>query len=566
MAALLAQVVPVSASADAVLRSEAMFADTIAEYFVEDDHVRLELEIGPADAAAFRNLLPDRLYEAQGFGGRPLGERLVSFVTKDMPIIVDGAPLPARVSRLGPGIRPLRDEITGDALPTPDEQAASVIVATVLYAFERPPENLTLVAPSSTGNANIGFVLYHKGVAVNDYRYLITGHSVQLDWQDPFYSVFDQQALRRQHFSPLSGFIYVEPFEVRKEVIVRPADIQRIVDLGLGDATVITPDLQPAVKQSIVDFLDGRLALSIDGKMVVGEVERVNFLERSLRASIVIDGRDIDLLSATVGVIYTFPTKGLPSYVEMEWDLFIDGAQAVPAATVDAAGTLPTILHPDANTLRWDNVLLESSLPSLLDIAAPATRMANVARFAVWPLAIVAIGLAALIGWRFRQGESISRSGTALLPVLLALVISVHQAGHARLDQQRLGELVGGLLHNVYRAFDYRHDEAVYDVLAQSVGGDLLPEVYLETRRSLELASQGGARVKIKSVAITDVELLQKNGDELFLRSEWISAGSVGHWGHVHERINLYEANMTITVVDGAWKITALDIVEESRI
>lgn len=45
--------------ADAIVRSRAMFADTIAEYFVEDDHVRLELEIGSNDIGAFRNLLPD---------------------------------------------------------------------------------------------------------------------------------------------------------------------------------------------------------------------------------------------------------------------------------------------------------------------------------------------------------------------------------------------------------------------------------------------------------------------------------------------------------------------------
>ena len=35
--------------ADAIVRSRAMFADTIAEYFVEDDHVRLELEISDID-------------------------------------------------------------------------------------------------------------------------------------------------------------------------------------------------------------------------------------------------------------------------------------------------------------------------------------------------------------------------------------------------------------------------------------------------------------------------------------------------------------------------------------
>ena len=38
-----------------------MFVDIIAEYYVEDKYVRLELELGSNDVGAFRNLLPDAL-------------------------------------------------------------------------------------------------------------------------------------------------------------------------------------------------------------------------------------------------------------------------------------------------------------------------------------------------------------------------------------------------------------------------------------------------------------------------------------------------------------------------
>ena len=42
--------------------------------------------------------------------------------------------------------------------------------------------------------------------------------------------------------------------------------------------------------------------------------------------------------------------------------------------------------------------------------------------------------------------------------------------------------------------------------------------------------------------------------------------GTVGHWGHVHTRQNLYDAIVTIEAVDGTWKITALEVIEENRI
>ena len=52
----------------------------------------------------------------------------------------------------------------------------------------------------------------------------------------------------------------------------------------------------------------------------------------------------------------------------------------------------------------------------------------------------------------------------------------------------------------------------------------------------------------------------------LAYRCRWTAAGSVGHWGHVHRRTNLYDASITIQPVDGIWKITAIDLREEQRV
>ena len=45
-----------------------------------------------------------------------------------------------------------------------------------------------------------------------------------------------------------------------------------------------------------------------------------------------------------------------------------------------------------------------------------------------------------------------------------------------------------------------------------------------------------------------------------------MALGTVGHWGHVHVRQNLYDALVTIEGIDGHWKITQLDVLEERRI
>jgi len=48
--------------------------------------------------------------------------------------------------------------------------------------------------------------------------------------------------------------------------------------------------------------------------------------------------------------------------------------------------------------------------------------------------------------------------------------------------------------------------------------------------------------------------------------SKWTAMGTVGHWGHIHTRINQYDANIIVEPVDGIWKITGLELLEEKRI
>ena len=558
---------PVAATADAIMRSQAMFADTIAEYYVEDDHVRLELEIGSNDIGAFRNLLPDELYQQLEYGDAPLQDRLQTFVAEDMPVLVGDTPLAGRITKIGPATRPLRDQITGEELPTPEDQATVVIGVTVMYPFGERPDSLTIVAPRATGLANIGFVLYHKGVAVNDYRYLSVANTVNLDWQDAWYSAFPERNMRRQYYSPMTGFIYVEPYEVRKEIIVRPADLQQYVDLGLDGETTIPADRHDEIKEKVVAFLAGHFPLKIDGVAVQGSVDRVNFLKRTLRASVVVDNQDLDLLPAILGVIYVFPTDGLPENVEMEWDLFSDRTPTITAATVDQAGALPIILEPDYNVLRWENFLRFPELPTLVDIEKPPTALQSTAGWARWSALALSIVLLFWLIRSLKENRAASRRlAIACVPVLGFTMLFFHQHHQVGMNEERLKQLVGDLLHNVYRAFDYRGEEVIYDVLEKSVSGELLTDIYLETQKGLELANQGGARVKVKTTEINDVELLNRDGNRLTIAGDWNVSGSIGHWGHVHQRSNGYRANLEISEIDGVWKLTGLEILEEQRL
>ncbi|NNK38386.1 MAG: hypothetical protein HKP03_07885, partial [Xanthomonadales bacterium] len=329
---------------------------------------------------------------------------------------------------------------------------------------------------------------------------------------------------------------------------------------------VIPAEQQDKVKRKVVEFLENHFTVRIDGEPAEGTLDRVNFLRRTLKNSTVIDGQDVDLLPATLGVIYVFPTDGLPQVVEMDWDLFTEKMQRVTVASVDQAGPLPAVLEPDYAVLRWENFLKNPEIPMLVELRAPPTALQKASVWGKWLLLIVGLGLGWMVAKRSR-GDGWSRPAAigSVLALLGAMYLTM-ESRQARMDDERLQQLVGDLLHNVYRAFDFRGEEEIYDVLARSAAGGLLTDVYLEARRGLELASQGGARVKVKDIEVQESTLVGSSGDTLTVESRWNVAGSVGHWGHVHQRKNGYHAVLEISPVEGAWKLTGLEVLQEERL
>jgi hypothetical protein len=572
---LFAVLTPRWLSSDAIVITRAMLASTIAEIWIEQDSVVVELEIGPQDVRAFRNLLPDELFARLGYAAEPWIDRLLRFAEEDFTVRADGGPpSPGRLRAIEIRQRIQRDEVTGEPLPNQPRDAQSVVFARLAYPIPGRPETLTIgPRPPAPGDdlASIGFAAYHESLHLNDFRYLGQPERVALDWEDPWYSQFENRNLWRQYRSPLSAYLYVEPFEVRKEIVVRPRDLaQWGLDLGLEGRDVIPAGEQEEIKRRVAEFLVDRNPVTIDGSPADGVLDRIHFIYRNLRTSGVIEpARDLPAVSATLGVIWVYPTDGLPEEVEMKWSLFSDRIDRVPSAATDEAGSLPYFLSPDDDVLRWENFLTNPTVPGLVPVLEPPGRRS-------WPALVAAIvALAALILFGRRYGRALTSGerppGRAVATAILGIVVLGGaipiglRAG--RLSEKQTEAILGGLLLNVYKAFDYREEEVIYDALARSASGDLLTELYLQTRRSLELANQGGARAKVSSVEVVGATNEPLRGEPGFsTRATWNVSGSVGHWGHVHRRVNQYEAQITVRVIDDAWRVTELEVLQEERL
>jgi hypothetical protein len=552
--------------ADALTVNQSAEAATIIEFYIGEQGVRAELEIGLDSVEVFKNILPDAIYQQLGYGQEALAQREQVFFKQQLALLGPGnTPLNGEVLSIGPSRKVLRDIISGVALPIQDE-APQIIRASLLYRFEPgpPPDQLMFLAPSRA----IGFIAYHNGVAVNDFRFLASGYTLQLDWQDPWYSRFKTRNLRRQYFAPMSGFIYVEPFEVRKEIIARPKDLQRWIDLGLEGKTTIPVDMQAGIKEKVAAFLAEHQPLTINGEASTGILDSINFLKRTLTSSRVIDPPEpLQIDAAIIGAIFVYPQQGLPQTVTMDWDLWDDRIQRVPVSAVDQAGPLPSFLDPSWRLLEWENFLTNPIVPTLMAIDSPTPQwQALLAK----SLPLLAVLVLLSLWWLSQAIKSKQSKGLATVVSILVLALclaAIVLGKSSKPDPEQARAIVSNLLHNIYRAFDYRDESDIYDTLSRSVNGELLTDIFLETKRSLVLANQGGARAKVKNVLLDGIELKANDTDNSFtVIADWTVNGSVGHWGHIHQRSNRYQALFSITVDEQQWKLQTMTVLQEERL
>lgn len=586
---LCAALAPSAANADWLNLSGAETAPNIAEIYVLDDRVKLILEIYVGDLEVFSDLVPDSWFE-EGSEDRPgLEQRMHRFSTEQFQFVTEtGEKLQGQLELAEPRLRVDRkspyagmiNPITRRRVPEAPADKR-VLYVEIAYPFTARPKQLTMVPPlDEQGRAlvNIGFIAYHKAVPIIDFRYLSGPAVGTLDWDDPWYTVFENPNLKRHHKSALMTFLYVEPYEVRHEILTRVKDLEAWMDIGLrGDEYIEVDELEP-LQQRIGEFLMTKNVVRIDGQAAKPILDRTNYVKVALTGIQLIEQPErLEISTAIVGIIITYLTDGIPQEVTVDWELYTEQIQQVPASATDPAGPLATYLTPDDTVHTWTNYLKNYQLPTVQEVViAGSMGVINIPLVSLFCFALLLP-----VGWQFSKRAR--NGGTLTVPVVAALALVVAgalsvpyaQVSMARpaaiagnLDDQQAAALLETLLKNVYRAFDFREEEDVYDKLAISVTGDLLADVYLENRRSFAVQAAGGAQAKVKEVSIRNASAKRLNDDALAytLHGQWTAMGTVGHWGHVHTRQNLYDAIVTIKAVEGSWKITDLEVIEESRI
>ncbi len=567
------------ARADWMNLTGAETATNIAEIYVENDRVKLVLEVYIGDLETFHDLIPDDWLKDSDVDRPALPERLRRFSSETFRFVTDsGATLPAELKLAEPRLRKDRySPFAGMINPTTRQRVPEapedkrVLYAEVEYPFTEPPKTLTIIPPldeQGVAVVNTGFIAYHKAVPVIDFRYLSAPATVTLDWEDPWYSRFDNPNLKRHHKSALMSFLYVEPYEVRHEVLTRIKDLEEWMDLGLRGDDGIEPDEWDGLMARVGAFLLTRNPVVIDGSPAEPALARANFVSIGLRGIRVIEEpQRLDISTAILGVILTYATDGMPDEVTVEWELFTDQIQRVPATTIDPAGPFMSFADPNDRIIQWQNHLIDYRAPTVEAVPLGAGQRLHLPlpALALLLLSIGAGGLAVkprLLSRKAWIGGAVAGFlGAGLLSSVAVFEIENPFAGPP--DHAAAAKIVAQLAGNLHNALQLRDESRFQEAIAMSVSQQQLDEVLPEVRRALAIEIQGGGTARVDSiddVVVKDIESLD-GGSAFRTLAEWRADASAGHWGHLHRRRMRFSALMELKPVGNAWKLIGLTVV-----
>ncbi len=569
------------ASADYLPMDGAEVANNIAEIRVEDDGVRIQLEIYVGDARTFEALLPDAWFSTDTSERPDEAERLAEFAETGVTVRrEDGSALPLRIAVIEPRMRfdrttaltGQRDPLTGREFPKPPDDPR-VIYAELVYGFEGTRPAVIEISPpmdeAGFPRATIGMAVFDRDVPVTNFRYLSAPARLTMDWNDPWYSRFDNPNLRRHHRSGVTTYLYVEPRELRHETLIRVRDIDPWIGLDLTPGQRLSAEEQDRIKEQGAQFLAGRNPLAIDGMAATPASYRAELLTLDTSGlQIVEDKVALSADAAFLGVILSFPHRDLPETATVQWDMFNERITNVPATASDPAGPFLSGATPDAPEIVWNNHLLTYEAPVVAPVPVGASGRVGVPILSVLAGIIAVAAVVAAIrrrGMLRYVGAGLAAAGIAGAVALVNVAnVNVRNPFEGVPEPDEAVLAFDGLLGSINIAQLEVGPEARQGALEPLVTRAAMDQVAPELERALAVRVPGGGLARVNSVGglvIEDMAALPQ-GFGFSGLAAWTADASAGHWGHGHRRIVEYRALIEVVEEAGHWKLDGITVLE----
>ncbi|WP_395742745.1 hypothetical protein [Prosthecobacter sp.] len=371
------------------------------------------------------------------------------------------------------------------------------------------------------------------------------------------------------------AYLYVEPYQTRFEVLFDAATILSWLSPDAAPPASLTPEQQKQIADKAASLAADWCTLSAGSQFLPAPPPTAAVIKGLPGNTLPLrEDEDVALNQALVGFMWEFATPPGPEELNVTWKGWIKGTTKLPVRVFFGPLSETGEIHSSVKTFRWRN-LGRMPRPAPL-VAVPQFELPVPLRVPVGGILWVLGGIIFYAYLKIKDHKlpgggmpyvAVWLLGAVLMSQLLRLPVHMGAGAPAITQVGEAQKIVSPLLRNVYRAFDHHAESDVYDVLARSVDGELLRRLYLETIQALTLDGREGTRVTITEFS-ANVDKVEPNpkGPGFVADCNWMARGIVGHWGHSHPRVNIYNARVTITPVKNEWKLTGLEVQEVRRL
>jgi len=558
---------------------------------VETNRVKVEMKILVEDLMLFQEIQPnkDQLLAADAL--KAASDKHHQFLLDYFQIrTIDGKAIPGKV-------------VSTDTKEIPETGVMlDAVMSTSIYyelefALDSPPQFLTF-SQNFGGDSNplpsVMDLIVLQNSARLGYPVQISPmnpHSTELDWENP--PTNDRKSWRQRRelmkqrredllgitsYSTTYSYVYITDTEVRHEILVPLLTLETWFPIDRQQADFLEVEEQESATKSVEAFFQDHASVLIDGIQVPAKVDRVDFYGLDFRDFAQRSTKKrVGIHNARAGIILSYAAKQPPQKLKLTWETFNQHTPLLNSVVYDHKDTgFRQFFTPAEPSFEWEN----KADPSVAVASAilPTPKMQPVAKFSLVSAGGFLTALICLFTAVFRR--SLAFLGAATLFAIGAGALWPQQIGAVSIPRTvpaeeiisttEADQVFAALHSNIYRAFDYSQESQVYDVLAESVSGELLDSLYLQITEGLRMEEQGGAIARVTSSIIKEKSVQDRlftQGQARFLyHCTWNVSGTVEHWGHVHTRENQYAALFTVAGVDNAWKITHLDVESENRV
>lgn len=319
--------------------------------------------------------------------------------------------------------------------------------------------------------------------------------------------------------SSTASFVYLEPHEVRLELLIPLKVLDRWRPLELENETVITPRERVDIgKNRLRELLRETTVLINDGTNEIVDVDMIYYEINSLSGGA---PENLPVKDTLLGYILRYDAPSVVDNVTLTWERFETDEDEVLSRLYPYEETLiETTLTTAVPTMAWEN--------NGTITAPPPPEKVN-----------------------YTKGEG----GWFSSPTI---------------NEEEGKEITEQLLFNIYRAFEMKKEEDIYDTLAISLIDGIIASIYIDIKESITYNQEGGATSRVSDLTLDDFTLTETKMAEGSLTFEasaqWKVSGVVAHWGHKHNRTNTFRAELSATSKDGYWRISKLNILSQDRL